>query len=74
MKIEDIEFPDECPPDCRFEDDFGNYGQSAICGRCPVFVCKEPDPLVPAEGYRLDWAKEWKRFFDGETDFPQLRL
>ncbi len=63
--------PNSCPADCRYIDDFYKYGQNAICGRCPVFVCKEPEteedymfmPLVPAKEYRPDWAEEWEQFF-----------
>ena len=65
------ECPNECPKNCTFKGEFFNYGQNAMCGRCPVFSCKEPIteedkiylPLVPASQFRDDWAKEWDRFF-----------
>ena len=71
------EFVEECPINCKFKDDMSEHGQNSICGRCPVFVCK-PDPkygaLVDAPGYREDWAKEWKMFFDGEIEKPTLAM
>ena len=76
------EFPDKCPKDCKFTDDVRQYGQNSICIRCPVFNCSMPEnpteedkihlPLLRPEDYRPDWAKEWRKFFDGETDFPHL--
>lgn len=68
------EFPDKCPEDCGLKDDLPSFGQNSICTRCPVFNCGDSDspPLVSGEGYREDWAKEWKRFFDGEVDCPRL--
>jgi len=70
MKIaNNIEVPDKCPDNCEFVDEFRNYGQNAICGRCPVFCCVGPDPLLPPEEYRMDWAIEWKKFFDGKGGF-----
>lgn len=65
-----FEVPDRCPKDCIYENDFRDYGQSAMCGRCPVFVCEksagpegEPFSLVEPGHYRNDWAAEWERFF-----------
>lgn len=76
-----FECPDQCPKDCEFWEDFRNYGQNAICGRCPVFCCKEGEteedkqylPLVPADQFRDDWAKEWDKFFKTGKE-PILRL
>ena len=73
--------PDKCPDDCDFIHDFRNYGQSAICFRCPVFVCQEPKteedkyymPMVPANEYREDWASEWEKFFN-TGEYPKLML
>lgn len=78
-----IEIPDECPEDCRFKDDIQLYGQNAMCGRCPIFNCRtdlknDPEgiytPMVEAEGFRSDWAKQFKKFFDGDIDYPILYL
>lgn len=76
----DIEVPDKCPEDCRFRGSFGQHGQSAICGRCPVFCCScnlgddgQPFWLVAPEEYRRDWALEWQEFFRGGRT-PGLRL
>jgi hypothetical protein len=30
--------------------------------------------MLDKSDYRSDWAKEWKKFFDGEVDMPELRL
>jgi hypothetical protein len=76
------EVPDKCPENCKFKNDILNYGQNAICGRCPVFVCEEPRteedkmymPLVPADEYRDDWAEEWEKFFKERIDYPELKL
>lgn len=72
--------PDECPRDCKFQNSFRDYGQSAICGRCPIFNCREmPDEdgnvftLISRQCYRDDWAKEWEQFFKTGED-PQLKL
>jgi len=80
----EFEVPDKCPVNCKFTDDFRNYGQNAICGRCPVFVCSMPDdpteddkeiyPLVPPEEYNPDWAYEWVLFFEGKVDSPFLKF
>lgn len=76
-----FEVPDECPDGCVYRDSFYQMGQSAICGRCPVFCCKEsegPDgetdfALVHRDDYRPDWAEAWVKFFDtGEG--PELFL
>lgn len=76
-----FEIPDRCPKDCQFTDDIKNFGQSGICIRCPVMVCKEPTtkeeenymPIVQAYDYRPDWAKEWENFFKDGT-YPKLKL
>ncbi len=57
MKVAGLKFPDKCPPDCEFIDDFTNFGQSAVCVSCPVFNCGGDDPMMPPEDYRKDWAK-----------------
>ena len=74
-----FECPDECPIDCRYVGDLLEFGQSSICCRCPVLVCKMPRtdedmpymPIVPPTDYRDDWAREWDRFFKDGT-VPRL--
>ena len=76
-----FECPDNCPTDCAFANELMLYGQNAICGRCPVLLCKEPEteedkyymPMVEAEGYRDDWGAEWDAFFKTGTP-PQLKI
>lgn len=75
------EVPDDCPKECLFYNDLEEYGQGSICIRCVVLNCKkipgpdgEPFSLIEPEHYREDWAKEWVRFFKGETDYPELKL
>lgn len=72
------EVPDACLKDeCKFKDDMLMYGQNAICGRCPLLTCIGSDkygPMVPAEEYRSDWAKQWHLFFKGEIEYPILYL
>lgn len=73
MKIgENLQFevPDKCPENCEFKDDIRNYGQSAMCIRCPILNCVpikdeegEEFCLIEPEDYRNDWAKEWQEFF-----------
>ena len=46
MIIQGLEFPDECPETCCYKGSFAQFGQSAICGRCPLFCCK-PMPYYP---------------------------
>lgn len=81
----DVELPDDCPEDCPFKDDIANYGQNAICGRCPLFACKTfdgpeddevgPMCLVEPEEYRRDWAIVWQQWFaDGMMGMPELTL
>lgn len=72
--------PDECPDNCKFQNSFQEHGQSAICGRCPIFNCREvPDEdgvmfsMVSKGCYRDDWAKEWEEFFKTGKD-PRLKL
>jgi len=74
MKIAGIDFPNDCPKDCSFKNDFSIFGQSSICGRCPIFNCGGEFKLLECDEYREDWVKEWKRFFDGEIKFPILIL
>lgn len=62
----DVEIPDSCPDNCP-EKNYPFY-QGNPCYRCPIFNCT-PCPgdgfvLCPPEGYRHDWAVEWKRWFD----------
>jgi hypothetical protein len=80
MHVGDHEFPDNCPPDCPFDEDLLKNGQSSICGRCPVFCCtpvRDPDGfefcLVEPGDYRPDWAAEWAEFFRSGA-FPRLVL
>ena len=79
-----VELPDDCPQDCPFKGDIANYGQSAICGRCPLFTCKTfgteedemgPVCLVEPRDYRRDWALVWKAWFEGGMKgMPELKL
>lgn len=78
MKIGPYEFPDSCPKDCEFLSSRWK-GQGGMCHRCPVMNCSSFDYegevlcLVNPEHYRLDWAKEWDKFFrTGES--PKLLL
>ena len=71
MIIAGLEFPDDCPTNCIYEDDFSNFGQNSICIRCPVFNCSGSFKLMEPEEYRVDWAIEWKKFFDTE-ERPEL--
>lgn len=66
MYVGDFKFPDECPEDCAYRGSFRARGQSALCGRCPIFNCvPDGDGFCPLEvdDYRLDWAAEWDQFF-----------
>lgn len=75
MIVAGIEFPDSCPGKCKMHPySFIHCGQSSPCMRCPIFNCGGSVHLIEPKDYREDWAKEWKRFFDGEVDFPQLPL
>ena len=81
MQIGKYEFPDSCPLNCAMLKE--DFYQGSLCTRCPIFNCKkltgpngEKDwSLLRPEDYRLDWAKEWKRWFDrGMTGWPELTL
>ena len=78
MIIAGFELPDKCPEDCPFTDDIANFGQNAICGRCPLFCCVDNGAgfvLVEPEGYRPDWAEVWSVWLAGPMDtYPQLLL
>lgn len=69
--------PDKCPADCRYKDDFRNYGQNAVCMHCPVLCCwdnhDDMSPIVAANNFRDDWAAEWELFFKNGTE-PELRI
>lgn len=73
------EVPEDCPPDCKFQGSFARFGQSAICGHCPVLCCRPtlhedgPFCLVEPEDFRPDWAAEWERFFRTAKP-PTLKL
>ena len=56
------EFPAECPPECPFknQEDKDDY-----CYECPIFNCVGPGRLLDPDEYRKDWAKIWKKWFDG---------
>lgn len=84
MKIQGLEFPDDCPNDCIYYHSFRDYGQSALCTRCPLFCCKPFDfvngkgekeklCLIEPEGFRHDWLIEWHKFFTDKTE-PTLKL
>ena len=75
-------------PTCRFKGSFYEYGQSAICGRCPVVVCTYFDGeyedenggkhqysmcLVRPEDFRPDWLEDWEEFFK-TGKVPELHL
>lgn len=66
MKVQGYDIPDSCPVGCPNEESFVSFGESSICGRCPVFCCKvnqEGWALVGAKEYRKDWAKIWSYWF-----------
>lgn len=76
--------PDKCPDDCRFRKDPMAQMQGGFCYRCPVMNCspmeyQEEDGsiievrMVEPEQYRLNWAKEWERFFK-EGVLPLLKF
>ena len=74
-----IEIPDECPKSCSGKLD--SFDQGSLCTRCPVFCCTpvmfdgENLCLIAPEDYRLDWAIEWKKWFDnGTLGLPDLRI
>ena len=84
MIIQGLEFPDDCPKDCAYKDDIANYGQSALCGRCPVFNCRlnPADPkngfptpwrMLEPDDYRIDWLKDWYGFFQTGKK-PELKF
>lgn len=79
MIIQGLEFPDypEHCQECVFVDELRNFGQSAICIRCPLFTCtpmdEEMGALIEPDGYRRDWLEEWYKFFQ-TGEYPQLRL
>ena len=70
MIIGKQEFPDDCPLDCP--EKAKSFFQGNLCCRCPIFNCKkvkgpdgEPFSLLEPHEYREDWAKEFKKWFDG---------
>ena len=73
------EVPDKCIDDCKLKPKF--LDQSAICSRCPLFICIQLDsdpegiytPCVNPENFREDWAIEWQEFFK-TGKVPQLFL
>lgn len=86
MKIQELEFPDSCPVNCIYHNSFRDYGQSALCTRCPLFCCKPFDYtnengdieklcLIEPEDFRHDWLVEWHKFFaDGTEPVLELRM
>ena len=74
-----FECPDKCPKDCKLKPDL--FYQGCMCTRCPILNCKEPIteedklylPLVAANEFRDDWAKEWEKFFKTGEE-PKLYL
>lgn len=85
MIIGGVEFPDSCPLECPGHSQMKGHG--GLCYRCPIFVCREfdcppdrngnviPMRLVEPEDYRPDWAREWRRWFDGGMKgYPELSL
>ena len=74
MIIQGLEFPDKCPKDCIYTDDFYHFGQSATCRYCPILACtpNPPDPeygfdkewyLLNPNDFRRDWLEEWYEYF-----------
>jgi len=73
MKIAGIDFPDKCPKDCFYSNGLQQFGQNSACIRCPVLNCCGSEPLIRPDGYREDWAIEWKKFFDSKYEYiPML--
>lgn len=75
----DVEFPDDCPVNCPEKEQ--PFYQGNPCCRCPIFNCRKVDTpdgdfcLCEPEGYRHDWAVEWKKWFDeGMKGLPYLPL
>lgn len=71
----DVEIPDKCPEGCRFKQEAMYQGNT--CSRCPIFNCSKDDEgfcLVEPEDYRHEWALEWQKFFNGESEYPVLKL
>jgi len=67
-----VQIPMECPDGCPFTGQLMDQG--GYCYRCPVILCKNPDPCVPFDEYRNDWLVEWDKFFKGEIKVPILNL
>jgi len=67
-----VQIPYDCPTDCPFTGQLMDQG--GYCYRCPVILCKDPDPCVPFDDYRDDWLSEWDKFFKGEIKAPILKL
>jgi len=73
------EFDRECPKGCPGRDEY--FGQGGLCHRCPIFNCL-PSPgdddgfvLLRPDEYRSDWAKAWRKWFDGGMEgLPSLLL
>jgi len=75
MEIGGVEFSGKCPEKCPFKDDIANYGQGAVCIRCPIFNCAGDFTLLNPEKYRHDWALVWRKWFDtGMRGLPELLL
>jgi len=73
------EFPNKtCLKDeCKFWGDPHALSQGSWCYRCPLLNCvldEDGFNLLNPSDYREDWAKEWKLFFEGKTDYPKLKL
>jgi hypothetical protein len=75
MLIGGQEFQDTCEG-CKYNinagmptryGEFMAFGQGSICIRCPVFCCFGDAALCHPDGYRPDWAKAWRDFFDGKV-------
>lgn len=74
-----FEVPDKCPENCTEKPE--HFYQGCMCTQCPIFTCKEPItdedkkymPVISAQNFRNDWAKEWETFFKLGIH-PQLKL
>ena len=86
MQIGEFTFPDKCPDDCIFIEDFKNHGQNSVCARCPVFNCQEFEyegtmtSMLEPNDYRSDWAAEFYAFvvtkdkIEGLPELPLVKL
>ena len=67
----------KCPEGKNGGPNVENFSQGCVCSRCPVFLYCVDNPLDEhADGYRSDWAKNFREWIDSGTinSLPYLPL